>query len=123
MPTAASSATPASPRARTNTKCRGVSIADVSSRSMTASQASVRCRWPDHRADLEGAGHEERLRFRRLGLEYRLPRDHHVITFGQEATNGESGVTAPTVKFRIIIGTLALLCAAVFSCPVVAQQP
>src|SRR5260221_14141 len=37
---------PASPRARTRTRCPGASTAGVSSPSMTASPASARCRWP-----------------------------------------------------------------------------
>src|SRR6516165_3769082 len=37
---------PASPPARTSTKCRGGSIAAVSLRSMTANPANVRYRWP-----------------------------------------------------------------------------
>src|SRR6516165_5494699 len=86
-------------------------------------QVVARRRWRDHRPNLQGAGSQARLRLRRLGLEDRLSRDHHVITRRREAERGGICVTAPVAKLRIIVGTLTLLWVAVCWCPVAAQQP
>ncbi len=42
-------------------------------------QVAARRRWRDHRPDLQGAGHQARLRLRGVGLEDRLSRDDRVL--------------------------------------------
>src|SRR5262245_16324026 len=71
----------------------------------------------DHRADLQGARGQARLRLRRLGLEDGLPRDHRVVR--QERTVMPGLVT----HIRFAVGALALALL-VFVCPLpaTAQQ-
>ena len=83
----------------------------------------------DHRADLQGAGVQARLRLRRLGLADRLPRDHRDLIaprrggqaprrrFERHSKAGRDGMTKFVAHLRVLAGALALVFVVALAAP------
>ena len=101
-------------------------------------QVAARRRRRDHRADLQGARGQARLRLRRLGLEDRLSRNDRDLMVAWRAVTRGTLLHAPTLSgarkrrtgmasllahARIIIGALAIVFVVAVAAPASAQQP
>src|SRR5581483_11799240 len=99
-------------------------------------QIAARRRRRYHRADLQGARRQARLRLRRLGLADRVSRDDRDLTGLSGARgpparaispaaqcNGRNAMAMVCARIRLCFAAIALLLLAAMTAPVAAQQP